>query len=119
VVFNRVGDLFATVKPEEKFDLIVSNPPYLAPGEFAELATDVRDHEPRMALDCGPDGLAFYRRISSAAGQYLNLGGWIAVEVGHTQSQSVQKLFQETGWQSIQVMKDMNGIERVISAKKV
>jgi release factor glutamine methyltransferase len=76
------GDLFAPLPAGAAFDLILSNPPYVTPGELAALAPEVRDHEPRAALDGGPDGLAFYRRITAEAGRFLKPGGSVLVEIG-------------------------------------
>ncbi|HEY3790126.1 MAG TPA: peptide chain release factor N(5)-glutamine methyltransferase, partial [Urbifossiella sp.] len=71
------GDLFAALAVGSPFDAIVSNPPYVTPGELAALAIDVREHEPRLALDGGPDGLAFYRRIAADVEQFLKPGGFL------------------------------------------
>ena len=113
------GDLFAPVPTDAKFDAILSNPPYIAHGEFADLSPDVRDHEPRVALDGGPDGFAFYRRIASDAGRFLKPGGWLLVEVGWTQNDAVRGLFAanpdlELGPSA----KDLGGRFRVVTARK-
>ncbi len=114
-----LGDLFAPLDAEAKFDAIVSNPPYIAPGEFADLAPDVRDHEPRIALDGGPDGLAFYRRIAADAGKFLRPGGWLLVEIGWTQNDAVRGIFAERP--DLEVgpsAKDLAGRFRVVTARK-
>jgi len=113
------GDLFAAVPAGSTFDLIASNPPYIAHGEFAALDADVRDHEPRLALDGGPDGLAFYRRIASAAGAFLKPGGSLLLEVGYTQDASVRALLAERAEFEVgPTRKDGSGHPRVVSAKK-
>ncbi len=112
------GDLFAPLKQGSAFELVVSNPPYIAQAEFAGLAPDVRDHEPRVALDGGPDGLAFYRRIALCVGKYLKTGGKLLLEIGYTQETAVREIL---GYQpELEVgptLKDAVGHPRVICAK--
>lgn len=112
----RLGDLFAPVK-DELFDLIVSNPPYVTSSEWEILSEEVRDHEPRLALDGGPDGLAFYRRIAADAAKYLNPGGSVMVEIGDTQSESVRAIF-EVNYNVAPTIRDAAGRTRVIIAKR-
>ncbi|MDB5308860.1 MAG: prmC [Gemmataceae bacterium] len=113
------GDLFAAVPAGTVFDLVVSNPPYVTPAELAALAPDVRDHEPRLALDGGPDGLAFYRRIAAGVGPFLKPGGWVLVEIGATQDQTVRALFAERPELEVgKILKDAAGLPRVVCAKK-
>jgi release factor glutamine methyltransferase len=114
----RQGDLFAPLPADATFDLIVSNPPYITPTELAGLAPEVRDHEPRVALDGGPDGLAFYRRIAADAGRFLAPGGSLLVEVGWTQDEAVRGLFAEALTVGPSV-KDGAGRSRVVTAKKM
>jgi release factor glutamine methyltransferase len=115
----RKGDLFAAVPEESKFDLIVSNPPYIAPSEIETLAPDVKDHEPRLALDGGPDGLAYYRRIAADAGRFLESGAGLALEIGYQQESAVREIFSTTGeWSLGSTIPDMAGRPRVITAKK-
>jgi len=112
-----LGDWYAPVPDGETFDLIVSNPPYIPPAELAELAPEVRDHEPRLALDGGPDGLAFYRRMAMGLSTYLKPGGTIAVEIGSTQEPDVRAIFADTpGFSNIQLFKDMANRPRVVTA---
>ena len=112
----RHGDLFAAVG-RARFDLIVSNPPYIPRGDLAELQKEVQ-YEPRMALDGGPDGLDFYRRIAADAEKHLNPGGSIYLEVGIGEAPAVLALLKaslpcvEAG-----TIRDLNGIERVVFAK--
>lgn len=116
----HLGDLFGPLPEGAKFDLIVSNPPYIADGEFADLAPDVRDHEPRLALAGGPDGLAFYRRISADAGRYLKPGGWVLVEIGWTQNDAVRAIFADRPeFTLVDSAKDMGNRHRVVMATRV
>jgi release factor glutamine methyltransferase len=113
-----LGDLFAPVPSGERFDVIVSNPPYVTPGEFADLAPEVRDHEPRVALDGGLDGLAFYRRIANEAGRFLKPGGAVLVEIGWTQEPAVRELFEARPELVVgPTVKDLGGRARVVSAR--
>ena len=113
------GDLFSPLNEDARFDLILSNPPYVTPSELAEASREVRDHEPRLALDGGPDGLAFYRRIASEAGQFLKPGGSLFVEVGHTQEVAVRGLFAERSELTVgPTIKDLAGRPRVVTAKR-
>ena len=110
------GDLFGPVAGQT-FDLIVSNPPYIAPAEFPSLDVGVRDFEPRGALDGGPDGLDFYRRIAAQAADFLAAGGAVLVEMGATQDAPVRELFAarlEPG----PTYKDPAGRPRVVAAKR-
>jgi release factor glutamine methyltransferase len=109
------GDLFGPVAGQT-FDLIVSNPPYVAHAEFPSLDAGVRDYEPRSALDGGPDGLDFYRRIAAEAAGLLAPGGTVLVEIGATQEPAVRELFAahlELG----PTFKDTAGRPRVVTAK--
>ena len=112
------GDLFAPLPPAASFDAIVSNPPYIAPSEFPGLAVEVRDHEPRVALDGGPDGLAFYRRIAADAGTFLRPGGSLLVEIGATQSDAVTGLLSAAGLADVTVTRDGAAHPRVVSARR-
>ena len=109
------GDLFAALG-QMKFDAIVSNPPYICRGDIAALPRDVRDFEPRVALDGGIDGLNFYRRIAREAPQYLSSGGFVAVEIGARMGSDVARLFTAAGFDDVRVEKDLAGLERVVSA---
>jgi release factor glutamine methyltransferase len=110
------GDLFGPVAGQV-FDLIVSNPPYIAHGEFASLDVGVRNFEPRSALDGGPDGLDFYRRIASDVGDYLAPAGTVIVEIGWTQEAAVRELFAAT-LELGPTFKDAGGRPRVVTAKR-
>ena len=105
--------------PAGQFDLVVSNPPYITPAELAGLAPDVRDHEPRLALDGGPDGLAFYRRIAAGVGAFLKTGGSVLVEIGSTQDDAVRALFAAQPELELgATLKDGLRLPRVVCAKK-
>lgn len=106
------GDLFAAL--EERFDIIISNPPYIETGVIDTLMPEVREHEPLMALNGGADGLAFYRRIVKQAGDYLNGGGMLFFEIGCGQAEAVCGLMNEAGFCEIQVVQDFAGLDRVI-----
>ncbi|TVS00397.1 MAG: peptide chain release factor N(5)-glutamine methyltransferase [Rhodobacteraceae bacterium] len=100
-----------------RYDLIVANPPYIGAEEFADLAPDVRDWEPRGALvpaDCDGSGLAAYRLICAQAPKHLQTGGWLMVEIGHKQGQSIAALFDHAGLQKIDVLQDLSGHDRVV-----
>ena len=113
------GDLFAPLAPGSTFDLVASNPPYIAQSEFASLAPDVREHEPRVALDGGPDGLAFYRRIAAGVSPFLKPGGSLLLEVGYTQADAVRGLLAERPELELgATLKDDGGHLRVVTAKK-
>ena len=100
------------------FDMIVSNPPYIPSGEFDSLQPEVRDFEPREALDGGMDGLDFYRLIIPTAPDHLNPGGWLLFEVGIGQAERVLDLFSATGrYSELFSAKDPAGIERVVGGR--
>ena len=100
-----------------RFDLILSNPPYIPSGELAGLQPEVRDSEPALALDGGPDGLAPYRRLAPLARHSLALGGSLAVEVGQGQAPDVARIFAGAGLSRIEVRRDLAGIERLVAAR--
>ncbi len=109
----REGDLFEALEKGERFDIIVSNPPYIETDEIAALMPEVREHEPLMALDGGADGLAFYRRIAGGAGDYLNGGGMLFFEIGCGQADQVREIMAQAGFRQIEVVKDFAGLDRV------
>lgn len=115
-VLLRHGDLFKAVG-REKFDLIVSNPPYIPSDELADLQPEVR-REPALALDGGADGLDFYRRIAEEAGQHLHSGGSIYLEVGMGEAQAVLAMLKSSlDCADSGVIQDLCGIERIVWAR--
>lgn len=111
-LFESVGDL--------TFDLIVSNPPYIPSGDIAGLQPEVRDFEPKEALDGGADGLDFYRSIIPSAHRHLDPCGWLLFEVGINQSSQVLELFEkEESYDNLFTAKDAGGVERVVGGRLV
>jgi release factor glutamine methyltransferase len=100
------------------YDLIVSNPPYIAVSEMDCLAPEVKDHEPRIALTDEGDGLSAYRAIAEGARAYLSPGGRLLVEIGPTQGSAVSQLFRAAGLEDIAVHPDLDGRDRVVSARR-
>lgn len=100
------------------FDVIVSNPPYIPSEEIETLMTEVRCHEPRLALDGCMDGLEFYRRIIVDAWKYLSEDGMIFMEIGWNQAEAVSGLLSANGFTQIQVKKDLAGLDRVVYAAR-
>jgi release factor glutamine methyltransferase len=112
----RASDWFAAVPG--RYDLIVSNPPYIAADEMPGLAPEVRDWEPHLALTPGGDGLEPYRIIARGAPARLMAGGRLMVEIGPTQGQAVAAMFAAQGLQDIRILPDMDGRDRVVVAVK-
>lgn len=112
----RKSDIFSNVKPGESFDMIVSNPPYIPPCEKAKIQKEVT-FDPETALFTKDEkGLVFYEKITSAAPKILNKGGYLIFELGIGQCADVKKLMEKSGFSNIEIIKDLAGIERVISA---
>jgi release factor glutamine methyltransferase len=116
------GDLFGPFRPPDgraPFDLILSNPPYITRRKINTLAREVKDHEPRIALDGGEDGLAFYRRIIPEAHAYLGEGGWLLVEVALGQSGIVSGMIEDGGnFLKPESLPDLSGLGRVVKAQR-
>ncbi len=108
------GDLFGASKAGGKFEIIVSNPPYIGREVLDTLMPEVIRHEPRAALDGGPDGLSFYRRITGEAPDHLVIGGLLFVEIGYDQGPAVKKLFEEAGFADVRVIRDYGGNDRIV-----
>ena len=106
------SDLFEAV--EGKFDMLVSNPPYICSDVIDTLMPEVREHEPRLALDGSADGLRFYRRILADCGAYLKPGGMLFFEIGYDQGEAVKRLMEENGFLEVEVKKDYGGLDRVV-----
>lgn len=107
------SDLYERV--EGIFDIIVSNPPYIPTDVIDTLMPEVREHEPRLALDGSEDGLLFYRRIIEGCRAYLKGGGMLFFEIGHDQGAAVRELMEQAGFLEVQVTKDYAGLDRVVS----
>ncbi len=108
------GDLFEALDGEEKFDIIVSNPPYIRTNVIKTLMPEVRDYEPLQALDGREDGLFFYRRIIGQAGAHLQGGGMLFLEIGYDQGEDVSRLLREAGYRQVEIFKDYAGNDRVV-----
>ncbi len=101
---------------QENFDAVISNPPYIAEAERATLSSEVRDFEPSLALFAGPTGVEIYERLIPQASRVLLPGGWLLLEMGHTQQPAIEKLL--AGWQQIVFVPDLQSIPRVVVAHK-
>jgi len=112
------GDLFAPLAANARFELITANPPYIPSGDIASLDADVRDFEPRLALDGGADGLEITRRVVRDAAHHLTAGGLLALEGGFDQAPAVSALLEAAGFSEVTRTKDLAGIERVVSGRK-
>lgn len=117
------GDLFDALKAEDrmenklKYDLIVSNPPYIRTDVIPTLESEVKDHEPYIALDGSADGLDYYRRITDEAIDFLNRGGLLYFETGFDQGEAVSAIMREKGYKDIEVYKDLSGNDRVVKGE--
>ena len=106
------SDWFSRVPPDERFDAVVANPPYIAAGDPHVTEGDLR-FEPRIALTSGPDGLDAIRTILRGAGHHLATGGWLLLEHGHRQAEAVRQLLRKAGYEAVFSARDLAGIERV------
>lgn len=111
------GDLLTPVAGE-RFEIIASNPPYVPARDRTTLAVEVREYEPSMALFAGADGLDIYRRLIPSAAMALVPAGWLVLEIGFGQAASVEALLVESGFQTIQIVADLQGIPRVVCAMR-
>ncbi len=109
------ADLFP--KDEAQFSLIVSNPPYIPTEEVLRLDPEVRDYEPLEALDGGPDGLKYLRRIAEGAPLRLRPGGWLLLEVGKGQAEEVQRILVGEGFSPVETVRDYTGVKRVVKGR--
>nr|WP_279100640.1 peptide chain release factor N(5)-glutamine methyltransferase [Bartonella apis] len=116
----RVADRFSSLKSDwfsgfsGKFDMIISNPPYIPESEISTLATEVKKYDPLRALSGGKDGLQFYRKLAEESRLFLKPHGMIAVEIGKSQGKDVIALFSENGFELKKTRKDLNGILRAL-----
>ena len=112
------SNLFEALPDTKEFDIIVSNPPYIKSEEIDGLMPEVRDHEPRMALDGKEDGLYFYRKLAEDGWHFLKKGGKMLLEIGYDQGVSVPEILKNCGYSQIQVIQDLAGLDRVVTACK-
>jgi release factor glutamine methyltransferase len=117
-VHFHLGDTFAILPADLKFDLIISNPPYIASAEIETLQPEVRDFDPRGALDGGPDGLDFFRRIAREAGPFLKPGGTLMLEFGEGQAKSLEKIFSDEKWVVDEIVADYSARPRILIARR-
>ena len=111
------SDLYENFPREIRFDIIVSNPPYISTDEIARIEKQVRDFEPKLALDGGRDGLDFYKKIINLSKKFLNNKGRLYLEIGYDQSKDVVDLAKKEGYDNIVIIKDLSGRDRGISMK--
>ncbi|MFA5341083.1 MAG: peptide chain release factor N(5)-glutamine methyltransferase [Clostridia bacterium] len=114
--FAMQSNLFSSI--EGKFDIIVSNPPYIPEHEYIALERQVSDYEPKLALLAGEEGTEFYEAIASNAKAFLNIGGYLMFEVGYNQANQIKEILIKQGYEDIQILKDLQGIDRVVIAKQ-
>ncbi len=112
------GDLFENVDKSQKYNAIVSNPPYIPTEDISNLMREVRDNEPLTALDGGKDGLDFYRRITNDSLEYLADGGYLFFEIGYNQGEDLKKIMTDLGFDGIKIVKDYAGLDRVVFGYK-
>jgi len=108
------SDMFEKI--EGKFDMIISNPPYIKSKVIDTLDENVKGYEPKAALDGGDDGLDYYRIIMREAAKYMNKNAYLCLEIGYDQKESVSDLLKESGFDDIKATKDLNGLYRVVTA---
>jgi release factor glutamine methyltransferase len=115
----HLGDGFAALpRMTQPFDLLVSNPPYISTGEIETLDPEVRDHDPRLALDGGVDGLDFYRRLAAEAPAFLQPGAPVLLEFGDGQEDDLRRLFSAPGWVFETIENDLSGRPRIVIARR-
>lgn len=115
----RQSDCFTAIKPDEKFDLVVSNPPYVAANAVSGLQREVKDHEPLIALSPGGDGLAVIKQLLTESLDLLKERGHLLIEIGFDQSEAVSNLLDPCAWKLLQILPDLQGIPRIVSVQRV
>lgn len=114
-----VADCFSALDSRKpRFDLVVSNPPYVSASALAGLQREVRDHEPRLALSPGVDGLAVIRRLLLESGAFVKAGGHLLMEIGFDQGAAVQRLIDRKSWSFLDIHHDLQGIPRIVALQK-
>jgi release factor glutamine methyltransferase len=111
-----ISDVFSRL-PSEKFDLIVSNPPYISAEEMKTLQREVRDFEPSTALTDGGDGFSIIEKIVETAPRYLKGGGFLLIEIGFGQAPKVSEMFDPKLWRTMKFLPDLQGIARTVKAR--
>ena len=112
------SDLFAKLDCEYKFDVVVSNPPYIETAVIDTLMPEVKDYEPLSALDGMEDGLFFYEKIVDKVPEYMRDGGWLFFEIGYNQGEAVKNMMLQKGFQDVKVLQDYAGLDRVVLGRK-
>ena len=110
----RQSDLFGAFEEQERYDVITSNPPYIPSAVIEGLEPEVKDYEPRLALDGSADGLEFYRRLAEECPGHLNPGGKLYLEIGYDQGEAVEELLRQRGFVNRKIVKDAAGNHRVV-----
>ena len=110
------SDMWEAFLPEDRYDIVISNPPYINSGVIPTLMTEVKSFEPVTALDGGEDGLDFYRKITAGLRDHLNDNGTVIYEIGYDQGERVSGLLRANGFADIKVIKDLAGLDRVVTA---
>ena len=114
-----LGNMFDAIPEDKQYDVIVCNPPYIPSDVIDTLDIEVKDHEPRMALDGGKDGLDYYRVIADKASMHLKAGGVLALEIGAEQAADVKKLLNKADtYEGIRVIRDLAHLDRAIFATR-
>ncbi len=113
------ADYTSALRPESGFDWVVSNPPYIRSAVLAELSREVIQHDPKLALDGGEDGLTAYVRIVADAVKLLRPRGWIALEIGFDQGEDLEKQLRHHGFVEIEIIKDLSGNDRVVVGRRL
>lgn len=116
VVFRK-SDMFENIT--ESYDMITANPPYVKSGDIDGLMPEVTEHEPRLALDGGEDGLHFYRIIAENASKHLKPGGWILMELDDDEGEAVAELLRQNGFSQVSLIKDLAGLIRVVEGRLI
>ena len=110
----------ALVSGDGQFDFVVSNPPYVGESEWQSVQRQVRDFEPRIAVFCGTDGMNVYKKLVPQARKILRTGGWLVMEIGYSSQEKVKHLLAaDGGWTSVGITPDLQGIPRVVAARKM
>lgn len=112
------SDLFTAFAKQQQFDVIVSNPPYVAETEKDDLLMEVKEYEPSLSLFAGSDGLDFYRRLIPESYEYLRTGGWLCLEIGAFQGPAIIKMMADNGYQDVTILPDYAGHQRLVTGQK-